>query len=158
MALQITTERVEGRVPITVVGLDGELDASNFERLIEEVRGLYDVGDRTLLLDLSGLTFMASSGLVALHSIVLVMHGDEPPDLEGGWSAFHALTNAVDGAERHDPRDLGNVLVPVTEVRLAAEGRRVDLGKRRRLGERSARDAAREHVATGEDGEQLDRS
>ena len=30
MALQITTERVEGRVPITVVGLDGELDASNY--------------------------------------------------------------------------------------------------------------------------------
>ena len=73
MALQITTERVEGRVPITVVGLDGELDASNFERLIEEVRGLYDAGDRTLLLDLSRLTFMASSGLVALHGIVTFM-------------------------------------------------------------------------------------
>src|SRR4029079_1648240 len=89
MALQIPTERVEGRVPITVVGLDGELDASNFERLIEEVRGLYDAGDRTLLLDLSGLTFMASSGLVALHGVVLVMHGDEPPDLESGWSCLH---------------------------------------------------------------------
>jgi anti-anti-sigma regulatory factor len=49
------------------------------------------------LLDLSGLTFMASSGLVALHSIVQVMHGEEPPDLEGGWSAFHALSNAVEG-------------------------------------------------------------
>ena len=78
MALQITTEQVEGRVPITVVALDGELDASNFERLIEEVRGLYDAGDRTLLLDLSGLTFMASSGLVALHGIVRLMHGDDP--------------------------------------------------------------------------------
>ena len=76
MALQTTVEHVEGRVPITVLALDGELDASNFERLIEEVRGLYAAGDRTLLLDLSGLTFMASSGLVALHAIVLVMHGE----------------------------------------------------------------------------------
>ena len=47
MALQTTVEHVEGRVPITVVALDGELDASNFERLIEEVRGLYAAGDRT---------------------------------------------------------------------------------------------------------------
>ena len=54
MALQTTVEHVEGRVPITVVALDGELDASNFERLIDEVRGLYDAGDRTLLLDLPG--------------------------------------------------------------------------------------------------------
>ena len=53
MALQTTVERVDGRVPITVLALDGELDASNYERLIEEVRGLYAAGDRNLLLDLS---------------------------------------------------------------------------------------------------------
>src|SRR3954454_13096628 len=100
MPLQTTVERVDGRVPVTVLALDGELDASNFESVIDEVRGLYDAGDRTLLLDLSGLTFMASSGLVALHGIVLVMHGDQPPDLESGWSAFHALADAVDGGER----------------------------------------------------------
>ena len=43
---------------------------------------------RHLLLDLTGLTFMASSGLVALHSVVRVMHGEEPPDPEGGWGAL----------------------------------------------------------------------
>ena len=100
MALQTTVERVDGRVPTIVLALDGELDASNYERLIDEVRGLYAAGDRNLLLDLSGLTFMASSGLVALHAIVLVMHGEEPPDLEGGWSAFHAMSSAVEGGER----------------------------------------------------------
>src|SRR6476469_9646019 len=100
MTLQTTVDHVEARVPVTVVALDGELDASNFEGLIEEVRGLYAAGNRTLLLDLSELTFMASSGLVALHAIVLVMHGEQPPDLEGGWSAFHALTNAVESGER----------------------------------------------------------
>jgi anti-anti-sigma factor len=116
MALQTTVERVEGRVPITVLALDGELDASNFERVIEEVRGLYAAGDRTLLLDLSGLTFMASSGLVALHGIVLVMHGEEPPDLEGGWSAFHALTNAVEGGERQAEVQLCGAQPAVTRV------------------------------------------
>ena len=116
MALQTTVERVEGRVPITVLALDGELDASNFERVIEEVRGLYAAGDRTLLLDLSGLTFMASSGLVALHAIVLVMHGEPPPDLEGGWSAFHALSNAVEGSERQTEVQLCGAQPAVTRV------------------------------------------
>ena len=48
MALTTTTEEVAGRVPITVLALDGELDASNFERLIVEVSGLYDRGTRNL--------------------------------------------------------------------------------------------------------------
>jgi len=116
MALQTTVEHVEARVPITVVALDGELDASNFERVIDEVRGLYAAGDRTLLLGLSGLNFMASSGLVALHAIVLVMHGEEPPDLEGGWSAFHALTNAVEGGERQAEVQLCGTQPAVTRV------------------------------------------
>ncbi|HEV8403502.1 MAG TPA: STAS domain-containing protein [Candidatus Limnocylindrales bacterium] len=116
MALQTTVERVAARVPVTVMALDGELDASNFERLIEDVRGLYAAGDRTLLLDLSGLTFMASSGLVALHAIVLVMHGQRPPDLEGGWSAFHALTDAVEGSERQTEVQLCGAQAPVTRV------------------------------------------
>jgi anti-anti-sigma factor len=116
MALQTTVERVEGRVPITILALDGELDASNFERVIEEVSGLYAAGARTLLLDLSGLTFMASSGLVALHAIVLVMRGEQPPDLEGGWSAFHALTNAVEGGERQAEVQLCGTQPAVTRV------------------------------------------
>src|SRR4029453_14292834 len=91
MALATTTEEGAGRVPITVVTLDGELDASNFERLIDDVRGLYDAGTRDLLLDLSGLTFLASSGLVALPSIVRILHGEPPPDPEAGWGALHEL-------------------------------------------------------------------
>jgi anti-anti-sigma factor len=90
MSLETTTDEVEGRIPITVVALDGELDASNFESLIDTVRQLFDGGTRQLLLDLADLRFMASSGLVALHSIVRIMHGEPPPDPEAGWSALHA--------------------------------------------------------------------
>ena len=91
MALTTTTEEVSGRVPITVLTLEGELDASNFERLIDESRTLYENGTRNLLIDLSGLSFLASSGLVALHSIVRLLHGEPPPDLESGWDALHSL-------------------------------------------------------------------
>jgi hypothetical protein len=34
---------------------------------------------------------MASSGLVALHSILRLMHGEAPPDPEAGWGALHTL-------------------------------------------------------------------
>src|SRR5687768_8627915 len=89
MSLETTIEQVEGDVPLTILALDGELDASNFEGLIDTVRRLYEGGTRRLLIDLAELRFMASSGLVALHSIVRIMHGEPPPDPEAGWSALH---------------------------------------------------------------------
>jgi anti-anti-sigma factor len=95
MALETPVEQASGRVPITVLSLDGELDASNFIALIDQVRGLYDAGSRHLLLDMTNLRFMASSGLVALHSIVRLMHGEPPPDPEAGWGALHALGQDV---------------------------------------------------------------
>ena len=89
MSMQTTIEQVEGAVPITILALDGELDASNYQ-VIDTVRRLYDEGTRQLIIDLAGLRFMASSGLVALHSIVQIMHGEEPLDPRGGWGALTA--------------------------------------------------------------------
>ena len=43
--------------------------------------------------------FMASSGLVALHSIVRIMRGEAPLDTESGWSSLHA-TAPPEGDER----------------------------------------------------------
>ena len=102
MSMQTTVEQVDGAVPITVLALDGELDASNFQELIDTVRRLYDEGTRQLIIDLAGLRFMASSGLVALHSIVRIMHGEEPLDPEGGWGALHSI-----GGEPADGGPLG---------------------------------------------------
>ena len=125
MALQTTVERVEARVPVTVVALDGELDASTYEHLIDDVRGLYQDGARKVVLDLSGLTYMASSGLIALHSIVQVMHGEQPPDLEGGWSAFHALGNAAEGGKQQDVLLAGTDLPVVTAVSKSQQTRSI---------------------------------
>ncbi len=97
MALDTTVEQASGRVPVTVISLTGELDASNFNDLIETTRQLYEGGTRHLLLDLSELRFMASSGLVALHSVLRLMHGEPPPDPEVGWGALHSLGIDVAG-------------------------------------------------------------
>ena len=61
------------------------------------MQGLYASGTRRLLLDLTDLRFMASSGLVALHSIVRILHGEQPDDLDAGWGSFHTLGHDVAG-------------------------------------------------------------
>lgn len=96
MALQTTVEQAQGRVPVTVVALEGELDATSFEGVIETVRGLYDAGTRYLVLDLGGLSFLSSSGLVAMHSILRLMRGEAPPDPEYGWNALRAVGAEAD--------------------------------------------------------------
>ena len=95
--MKTTVDRVEGRIPVTILRLDGDLDASNFEVVIDEGRRLYTEGDRDLLLDLRSVPFMGSSGLVALHSLALIFNGKEPPDPESGWAAHHALQSSGRG-------------------------------------------------------------
>lgn len=96
MAMTIDVERAGGSPSVSVVTLDGELDASNYEEVIDVVRTEYADGARGLVLDLSGLTFMASSGLFALHSAVRIMRGETPPDPEGGWGALHEMSQDHD--------------------------------------------------------------
>ena len=92
MAMTIDVERLGGSPPVTVVVLAGELDASNYEQVIDVVRQAWTGGSRGLVLDLEQLTFMASSGLFALHSAVRIMRGETPPDPEEGWSALHQMS------------------------------------------------------------------
>jgi anti-anti-sigma regulatory factor len=90
--MELETTQAQGQVPVTIMKLVGELDASNYLEVIARGKELFAAGTRDLLLDLSDLSFMASSGLVALHSLVLVMSGEEPPDPEHGWGAFHGIS------------------------------------------------------------------
>ena len=98
MAMTIDVERLGGATPVTVIAMDGELDASNYEQVIDVVRDAYADGSRGLVLDLEHLTFMASSGLFALHSALRIMRGETPPDPEMGWSALHQVAQDHDSS------------------------------------------------------------
>lgn len=93
--LNVTVEMAEGRVPVTIMRLDGELDASNYESVIAQTQALYAAGTRDLLVDLENLEFVSSSGLVGLHSMALVMRGDTLEDAEEGWGAIRAMSRDV---------------------------------------------------------------
>ena len=91
--MDITTDRPSP--DLAVIGLAGELDGSNFEAVIAAGRAARDGGARRIVLDLSGLTYMGSSGLVAIHSIALLLRGQEPTSPEDGWQALHDLGTAA---------------------------------------------------------------
>ena len=89
--MNMTIEQVQGKVPVAILCLQGDLDASNYQELIAKAQEIYNSGGRRLLLDMSSTPFMGSSGLVALHSIAVLMRGEKPADPEAGWNAIHAI-------------------------------------------------------------------
>ena len=90
--MNLTVNQVQGRVPVTIVAIQGDLDGSNYQTLIARAKAAYDAGTRCLLIDMSDMPFMASSGLVALHNIVKLLQGATTPDPEAGWEALHAIS------------------------------------------------------------------
>jgi anti-anti-sigma regulatory factor len=89
--MNISISRAQGRVPVTVLCPQGELDASNYQELIAAAQEAVRGGAQDLLLDLSQTTYMSSSGLVALQSTAALLRGEEPPDPEAGWGALRAI-------------------------------------------------------------------
>jgi anti-anti-sigma regulatory factor len=100
--VEITVYQALGRVPVTVLQPHGDLDASSFRGLIARAKEVYDTGARDILLDLSDTSYLSSSGLVALHSIAMMLRGEKPPDLESGWGTFRSIDRDKDlGLQQH---------------------------------------------------------
>jgi anti-anti-sigma regulatory factor len=100
--MTITVSQAQGNVPVTILGIQGDLDASNYLDVIAKAKEICAAGAQHVLIDMGGVPYMSSSGLVALHSVALLVRGEEPPDPEYGWAAFHAIDRDLDsGRQRH---------------------------------------------------------
>jgi anti-anti-sigma regulatory factor len=95
-------DQVQSKVPVTVLTIQGDLDGSNFQELIDLAKKAHQEGASDFLLDMSELNFMSSAGLVALLSISKLMRGETPPDPEYGWDALHEIDRDRDsGVQQH---------------------------------------------------------
>ena len=108
MNISVSTEA--GRVDVTVLRVEGQLDGQSYQNLIEKAKELFNAGAHDFLLDLTDLTYISSAGLVALHSIALMLKGEEMPDTEHGWSAYRSMGRGSEaGMQAHikllNPRD-----------------------------------------------------
>jgi anti-anti-sigma regulatory factor len=100
--MNISVSQAQGKVPVTIIKLDGQLDGQNYQELISKAQELQQAGARDFLLDLSDLTYISSAGLVALHSVALLARGEELPDTEGGWSAYRSMGRTSEaGMQKH---------------------------------------------------------
>lgn len=100
--MNLTLSQQQGRVPVTVIHLDGKLDSNSFQRLIDEAKNAYDSGARDLVLDMTKLTYISSAGIVSLHSIAKLFRGEEMPDPEKGWGAIRSAEKERDsGTQQH---------------------------------------------------------
>ncbi|HVN14436.1 MAG TPA: STAS domain-containing protein [Anaerolineales bacterium] len=100
--MEISVSSVQGKVPVGVIALDGRLDGQNYQELIAKAGELYQAGTRNILLDLSKLVYISSAGIVALHTIALMLRGEAVPDPEQGWAAVKAADRTREsGVQQH---------------------------------------------------------
>ena len=100
--MNISVSQVQGKVPVTVIKLDGQLDGQTYQELINKGRDAYEAGWRDFLVDMADLTYISSAGLVALHSMALLVKGEPLPDTEAGWSAYRSMGRSKEaGVQQH---------------------------------------------------------
>ena len=98
--MQITFSKQEGKVPVTVMQLLGNLDASNYTEVIDKAQEVYNDGARNLLIDLSKVPYVSSAGLMSLHTVVLIFSGQSVRPKDGGRPSFRPINLARDGEVR----------------------------------------------------------
>lgn len=87
--LNITASQIQGEVPVTILHLSGHLHGHTESELLDRARRALEDGSKYLLLDLSDVDVLTSTGLRAIHNIfnlftpqsdveIIRQHGAEP--------------------------------------------------------------------------------
>jgi anti-anti-sigma factor len=88
--MEISVSQEKGKVPVNVIHIKGDLDASSYLELVNTAQKLYNVGARCLLLDLTDLAFISSAGLASLHIVTKMFRG-EKSNPEDGWGTYKEI-------------------------------------------------------------------
>jgi anti-anti-sigma factor len=108
--MQIQVSQEQGKVPVTVFQITGEIDANSYEELERQANEVIAAGTRALLLDLSGVTYMSSAGLRALHIIFTQLRS------QGSESDETMRRGVIAGTYKSPHLKLLNPTPPVLEV------------------------------------------
>lgn len=79
--MNINVSLAQGRVPVTVMQLNGELDSNTYQQFETRASEAIQSGARNLLIDLSQVTFVSSAGLRAIHRIFNALHNEAEQDV-----------------------------------------------------------------------------
>lgn len=79
--MEIFVSIEQGKEPIAVMKLKGEINASNFMEVVDKAQEIYGNLARNLIIDLGEVSGISSTGQVAIHKIALIYSG-VPQDVE----------------------------------------------------------------------------
>jgi anti-anti-sigma factor len=96
--LNIMVGQEQGNVAVTVLRVEGDIDAASHKTLQDTASELIDGGATNILLDLGGVDYMGSAGFRALHAIANQLSGDDASGLSK--SAHLKLLNPTDAVAR----------------------------------------------------------
>ena len=73
--MEITVTLQQASEPVAVMRLQGDIDASNFVQIVDKAHEIYQNPARNLIIDLSEVPSISSTGLAAIHKIALIYSG-----------------------------------------------------------------------------------
>lgn len=92
--MEISVSLEQGKTPVAVMKIKGDINAANFMEVVDKAQELYNNPARNLILDLSEVPSISSTGQVGIHKIALIYSGiphkveaDENPDFTHSGNA-----------------------------------------------------------------------
>ncbi len=72
--MEITVSQEQGRIPVTVFRLQGNLDSSTYTQLEQRAKEAIVAGTRNLLIDMTHVPYMSSAGIRVLTTLFNQLH------------------------------------------------------------------------------------
>jgi len=92
--MEINVSYHQGSEPIAIMKLTGDINASNFVQISDKAQELYMNPARNLIIDLSDVPSISSTGLAAIHKIALLYSGVPQKAVQGVNPDFTHSSNA----------------------------------------------------------------
>ena len=92
--MEINVTYHQGKESIAIMHLQGDINASNFVQVSDKAQELYMNPARNLIIDLSDVSSISSTGLAAIHKIALLYSGVPQQVEQGANPDFTHSSNA----------------------------------------------------------------
>lgn len=73
-AMSILVGQEQGNVPVTVLKIEGDIDAGSYKTLQDKAGEVIEAGASNILLDLGQVEYMGSAGFRAIHAIANMLN------------------------------------------------------------------------------------
>lgn len=98
--MEIEVSIHEAQEPVAVMIIKGNVDASNYVEMVNKAQEIYKKPVHNLILDLSGVPFISSAGLVAIHKISLIYSGGQQEVEQEGKETRPDFTHNANARKR----------------------------------------------------------